>query len=83
MHDRNVVSATPLKEPAPRGEIALWLQRTLRDNARNIGLLVCLIASIAFVSARSPTYLSYDNLLVVSLQMAFVGIAALGTTALI
>jgi ribose/xylose/arabinose/galactoside ABC-type transport system permease subunit len=82
MHDRNVVSA-PLNEPTLRGETALRLQRILRDHARNIGLLVCLIASIAFVSARSPTYLSYDNLLVVSLQMAFVGIAALGTTALI
>jgi ribose/xylose/arabinose/galactoside ABC-type transport system permease subunit len=55
----------------------------VRTHARNGGLLVCLIVSVAFVSSRSPTYLSYDNLLVVGLQMAFIGIAALGTTALI
>lgn len=31
--------------------------------------------------AERPIYLSYDNLLVVGLQMSFIGIAALGTTA--
>lgn len=85
MHDRNVVSG---------GEVAkgswppAWLARrgvrlALRGSGRNLGLLIVLVALIAIVSIDNPRYLSVDNLRVVSLQMAFVGIASVGTALLL
>ncbi len=50
---------------------------------RNLGLLTTLILCLVLISFFSPKYLSIDNLLVVALQVSFVGIAALGTAYLI
>jgi ribose transport system permease protein len=60
-----------------------FLPSILLDRARNVGLLVTLILCLLFISFFSPKYLSIDNLLVVALQVSFVGIAALGTAYLI
>jgi len=81
LHDRDVVYDAPVTGGG-RGRLP-WLARAARANARNAGLLITLAVAIAVVSIQRPTYLSYDNLLVVGLQMSFIGIAALGMTALI
>src|SRR5205814_487004 len=47
---------------------------------RNLGLTAALLLAIGIVASFSPTYLSLENLRVVALQMAFVGIASLGTS---
>lgn len=85
MHDRDVVHQGAVTDEAevPRRSVLPWLSRTVRNHGRNAGLLVVLAFALTVVSAQRPTYLSYDNFLVVGLQMSFVGIAALGTTALI
>jgi ribose transport system permease protein len=50
---------------------------------RNVGLLVTLVLALLLISLFSPQYLSLENALVVALQIAFVGIASLGTASLI
>lgn len=50
---------------------------------RNLGLLLTLVLALLIVSVLSPQYLSVDNLLVVALQVSFIGIASLGTALLI
>lgn len=52
-------------------------------SGRNLGLLITLILALLVISLFSPRYLSPDNLLVVVLQVSFVGIAAIGTACLI
>jgi ribose transport system permease protein len=81
VHDRDVVLEPAVNAQSTRR--LSWLGRLARANARNAGLLVTLGIALAIVSIQRPIYLSYDNLLVVGLQMSFIGIAALGTTALI
>jgi ribose/xylose/arabinose/galactoside ABC-type transport system permease subunit len=56
--------------------------RLLRRGGRNIGMLLAVVASVAVVASMRPQYLSAENLIVVALQMSFVGIAALGTAQL-
>ncbi|MBV9679800.1 MAG: ABC transporter permease [Acidobacteriaceae bacterium] len=50
---------------------------------RSLGLLVALVLTLLAISLYSPQYLSIENLLVVALQVSFVGIAAIGTGCLI
>ena len=52
-------------------------------SGRNLGLLSTLILCLLLISLFSPKYLSIDNMLVVALQVSFVGIAAIGTAYLI
>ena len=56
---------------------------TLRPHLRNIGLGLTLLVSLGILGSLRPQYLSRDNLIVVALQMSFVGIAAIGTAYLI
>ena len=51
----------------------------LRTHARNLGLALALAISLSTLGLLSPQYLSKDNLIVVAMQMSFVGIAAIGT----
>lgn len=86
MHDRNVVhgrGSVAAGPPPRRMRVALPLKRALRSQARNTSLLLALGIVLTIVSVERPTYLSYENLTVVGLQMSFIGIAALTTTALI
>ena len=62
---------------------SLSLPRAIAAGGRNLGLLATLILGLLIVSIFSPQYLSIDNLLVVALQVSFVGIAAVGTAYLI
>jgi ribose transport system permease protein len=50
---------------------------------RNLGLLVALLLTVVVISILSPAYLSLENFQVIVLQMAFIGIGALGTAMLI
>ena len=50
---------------------------------RNGGLLITLMGCLLIVSMFSPRFLDADNLVVIALQMAFVGIASVGTALLI
>jgi ribose transport system permease protein len=61
---------------ARRGE---WL----RAHARNLELALVLGLALAVLGVQRPHYLSQDNLIVVAMQMSFVGIAAIGTAYLI
>jgi ribose/xylose/arabinose/galactoside ABC-type transport system permease subunit len=60
-----------------------FLPRNLFRSGRNAGLLTTLILALIIISFFNPNYLSVDNLLVVALQVSFVGIAAIGTAYLI
>ncbi len=62
---------------------SLAIPRAMAAGGRNLGLLATLISGLLIISIFSPQYLSLDNLLVVALQVSFVGIAALGTAYLI
>jgi ribose transport system permease protein len=59
-----------------------WLE-LLRPHARNIGLALTLLAAISILGIFRPHYLSGENLVVVAMQMSFIGIAAVGTAYLI
>lgn len=54
----------------------------LRQQTRNLGLLLALGAWLGFLAIKAPFYFTVDNFLVVGLQMAFIGIAATGMTLL-
>lgn len=62
--------------------VPLW-KRWLKDNGRNLGLALALGLSLLVLAILSPKYMTFDNLVVVALQMAFIGIAALGTAHLV
>jgi ribose/xylose/arabinose/galactoside ABC-type transport system permease subunit len=79
MHDRNVFWKGVCVKPAASLSIA-W--KTLAGG-RNLGLLATVILVLLLVSLVSPQFLSVDNLLVVALQVSFVGIASLGMACLI
>ena len=55
----------------------------LRTHGRNLGMLIALGLALSILAVFSPKYLTVDNFIVVALQMAFIGIAALGTTSLV
>lgn len=57
-------------------------ERFFRRELRNLGMLAALALSVATIAVVRPQYLSAENLVVVALQMSFVGIAALGTAQL-
>ena len=54
-----------------------------RCHARNMGLGLVLVLALAALGILRPQYLSKENLIVVAMQMSFVGIAAIGTATLI
>jgi ribose/xylose/arabinose/galactoside ABC-type transport system permease subunit len=86
MHDRDVVyegAMTATSEDRKNRSFIGWLRKLLGKQLRNAGLALALVIALVIVSVQRPTYFSYDNFLVVGLQMSFIGIAALGTTALI
>lgn len=60
-----------------------FLAKTSLERGRNLGLLLTLGIALLLISFFSPRYLSVDNLLVVALQVSFIGIASLGTALLI
>lgn len=55
----------------------------LREHGRNLGMLFTLSCALGALAIFSPKYVTFDNLVVVALQMAFIGIACLGATYLI
>ena len=55
----------------------------LRPHVRNLGLAAALLIALGILGILRPQYLSRDNLIVVAMQMSFVGIAAIGTAYLI
>jgi ribose/xylose/arabinose/galactoside ABC-type transport system permease subunit len=82
MHD-GVVDRTRVVAPASDTPARAPAWRVLAANSRNLGLVVAIAIALTIVASQRPNYLSWDNLLVVLLQMAFVGIAALTMTGLI
>lgn len=54
----------------------------LRAQGRNAGLLVTIGVLVAIIASKRPDYISYDNFLVIALEMSFIMIAALGTAVL-
>jgi len=65
------------------GSAAQGRRRRITDFGRNRGLLLSVVIALVAVSLINPRYFSVDNLLVVALQVAFVGLASLGTAFLI
>jgi ribose/xylose/arabinose/galactoside ABC-type transport system permease subunit len=63
--------------------IAGLLLRRIFGDGRKLGLFLTLIGSILIISFFSPQYLSLDNLLVVALQVSFIGIASIGMAYLV
>jgi ribose/xylose/arabinose/galactoside ABC-type transport system permease subunit len=59
-----------------------WTKR-LKDHGRNLGLAVALALALLVLALFSPKYMTFDNFVVVALQMSFIGIAALGTAHLV
>lgn len=57
--------------------------RLLRASGRNWGLAAALAVLLAALGVLRPRYLSPENLIVVALQMSFIGIAAIGSAQLI
>jgi ribose transport system permease protein len=55
----------------------------LRQYGRNLGMLLALAGALLVLGIFSPRYISVDNLIVVALQVAFLGIVSLGTAYLI
>ena len=55
----------------------------MAGSRRNLGLLLALVLTLVLLAIFSPQYMSFDNFVVVGLQVAFVGIASLGTAYLI
>lgn len=55
----------------------------LRGKGRNLGLLGALLIALLILAIYSPRYFTFNNFVVVALQMAFIGIASLGTAHLI
>lgn len=55
----------------------------LRPHLRNLGLAATLLIALGILGFLRPQYLSRDNLIVVVMQMSFVGIAAVGMAYLI
>ena len=53
-----------------------------RIGARNIGLLIALAIWLIFLRFTAPFYFNFDNYRVIGLQIAFIGIGALGTSLL-
>ena len=50
---------------------------------RNLGLLATVVGALMLLAILNPHYLNLDNLMVVALQMSFVGITSIGTACLI
>jgi len=50
---------------------------------RNLGLILAIVVVTGIVQSQQPLFLSWDNVIVVLMQMSFVGIAALMTAVLI
>jgi len=59
------------------------VDRIVRHHGRNLGLALALALALAVLAIFSPKYMTLDNFVVVALQMAFIGIAALGTAHLV
>ena len=60
---------------------------TVKPNSKKLaalyekyGIIVILILEVIFFSIKSPTFLKLDNILLVSRQVSFYGIAAVGMT---
>ncbi len=53
-----------------------------RVGARNLGLLIALAVWLVFLRFTAPFYFNFDNYRVIGLQIAFIGIGALGTSLL-
>jgi len=85
MHDRNVLSEAPVERPTPSGPARLRqaLRAMLKGNRRNLGLLGALLGALLILAIFSPQYMSFQNFVVVGLQMAYIGIGAMGMAALI
>jgi len=66
-----------------RSTVSSLVARMALAGGRNLGLLVTVILALLLIALFSPRYLSVDNLIVVALQVSFVGIASLGTACLI
>ncbi|RIK81809.1 MAG: hypothetical protein DCC67_07855 [Planctomycetota bacterium] len=77
-----VVVAADAQSPASATAGRSWRER-LRPYARNGGLALTLAIVLGVVGFFRPQYLSRDNLIVVALQVSFVGMAAIGTAYLI
>ena len=58
-------------------------RRVISGQGRNLGLVIAIVVLLAFLGSQRSFYLTWDNLIVILMQMSFVGIAALTTTALI
>lgn len=82
MHDgNNAVGGRTLT--ATLSSLKRTAAEVVRNQGRNLGLLVALGVWLGFLAIKAPFYFTVDNFLVVGLQMAFIGIAATGMTMLI
>ena len=79
MHDRH---AAPAKSVKPPGWF-LGQAGILAGTRRNAGLLLALVVALLLLAIFSPQYMNFDNFVVVTLQVSFIGIASLGTAYLI
>jgi ribose transport system permease protein len=76
-------SSTAGGEASLVGNLQTLARTAVLKQMRNLSLLIAVVVAVTIVSAQRPSYLSYNNFLIVGLQMSFVAIAALGMTALI
>ncbi len=83
MYDRPVVSQ-PDPTIAPKGTLPMSRLRSLmRGKGRNLGLVLALVVVLLVLAIFRPQYFRINNFIVVALQMAFIGTAALGMANLI
>lgn len=54
----------------------------LLGQGRNLGLIIAIVVVTAFVASQKSFFLTWDNIVVILMQMAFIGIAALSTSLL-
>jgi ribose/xylose/arabinose/galactoside ABC-type transport system permease subunit len=83
VHDRDIVSAEKIGVTSRFFSTRITGYFRNEGTARNAGLLLALLAALVFLAIFSPRYVSFANFTVVALQMAHIGIAALGTALLI
>lgn len=74
MNRRQTLARTPLGRS---------LSSLLKGNRRNAGLALALLGALLILAIFSPKYMNFQNFVVVGLQMAYIGIGAMGMTHLV
>jgi ribose transport system permease protein len=64
-------------------QVNLGIADLLGKHSRNIGLILASVIWVAFVGTQSHPYVTFQNILVVGLQITYIGLGALGSAFLV